>query len=131
MSSLNDQIAIADPRDRLAATLMALDETIRQARGRQRTANGERYADPDGNTVIKCLEMGAKLIADYHARALSSVESIGTLDRAQAIAELRAVLAAWEDPAVSDEQWVASRTQGLAPPEAKPRAGVVRGRKPR
>lgn len=131
MGSLTEQLSVHDPRDRLVEQLRALDATILSAKARQRSSGREVYADPDSTAVLKALEMGAKLIADYHARALSSVESIGTLDRAQAIAELKAVLAAWEDPAVSDEQWVASRTAGLSPPEAKPRSGVVRGRKPR
>jgi len=131
MGSLAEQLDVIDPRDRLVEQLRALDAAILAAKSRQRSSGREVYADPDSTAVLKALEMGAKLIADYHARALSSVESIGTLDRAQAIAELRAVLAAWEDPAVSDEQWVASRTAGVATPAVAPRAGVVRGRKPR
>jgi hypothetical protein len=125
---LTAQLALTDPRDRLTAQLSELDETIKAAKARTRWIQSQPYNDPDGNTVIKCLELGAKLVNDYHARTLSSVESIGTLDRAQAIAELEAVLAVWKDPAVSDEQWKASR-QAAPPVEVKPRAGVVRRKK--
>jgi hypothetical protein len=128
MSALAQQLAILDPRERLAQTLAELDATIERANKRSRFVQGERYTDPDGATAIKCIELASKLLADYHARTLSSVESIGTLDRAQAIAELEAVLAVWKDPAVSDEQWKASR-QAAQPVEVKPRAGVVRRKK--
>ncbi len=120
-----------DPRERLLATLERLEAMRTRATLRQRAWGSETYADPDTNAAVKCEELAARLIAEYQAQTMASVESIGTLDRAQAITELKAVLAAWEDPAVSDEQWVASRTAGLSPPEAKPRSGVVRGRKPR
>jgi len=117
------QMHESDPRQRLAATLQALDDAIQRANKRSRVANGAVYQDPDGATVIKCIEMAHKLLADYHQRALSNVDSITTLDRAAAIAELEAVLAVWRDPNVSDEAWRASRqpVQAVAPARAKRR----------
>jgi hypothetical protein len=98
------------------------------AEGRQRASGFGLYNDPDMLAILKAEDMATKLLSDYHKSTMSSVESIGTLDRAQAIAELEAVLAVWKDPAVSDEQWKASR-QAAQPVEVKPRAGVVRRKK--
>lgn len=123
--SLAAQITLYDPRDRLAATLAELDATIERANKRYRFVGGDKYLDPDGTTVCRCLEAGARLIAEYHASIAAPLESsAGT--RLEAIAELRGVLEAWE--AASDEQWLASR-QVHKPVELKPqRAGVKRGR---
>lgn len=128
-STFVQQLAMADPLSRLVATLERLEHMRARAVSRQRAWGSETYADPDTNAAVKCEELAARLMAEHWARTMASVESIGTLDRAQAIAELEAVLAAWKDPAVSDEQWRASRVGGLAAPEVKPRAGVVRRKK--
>lgn len=127
-ATLSAQLGIADPRERLSQQLLALDETIALAKGRFRVANGERYLDPDGHTVLKALELGAELVNGYHSRALSSAESITASDRKTAIAELRAVLEAWEDPSVTDEAWAASRRAPEAV-QVAPRAAVVRRKK--
>lgn len=120
MQSLVQLLAVTDPHARLVATLERLDETITAARNRVRVWSGCTYADPDTNAVGKLEEYAQGLVREYHAARASSVADIGALDRAAAIAELRAVLAVWEDPSVSDAQWLASRGVGT------PAATVVR-----
>lgn len=112
--SLLSQLALNDPHARLVAQLTQLDALYQRAASRERCSGSYNYADPDGQTMLKALAEGRALIREYHAARASSVADIGALDRAAAIAELRAVLAVWEDPSVSDAQWLASR--GIAAP---------------
>ena len=118
--SLAKQLDEHDPKERLRQLLQVLDRQISQC---------ELSNRPDGHAIAACVALGRKLLEEYHARAGAGVETVTTLDRAQAIAELRAVLAVWEDPAISDEAWLAART-GKAPAPASAGRGVIkRGRK--
>ena len=124
--SVIDRFALHDPRETLLAQLKALDAIIAAARGRQ--LNGSPH--PDGLTQLKAEARADELIAAYRATALMGADTIATLDRAKAIAELEAVLAVWKDPSVSDEAWLAART-GKAPAAKRAgRPGVKRGRTP-
>ena len=108
--SLLDQLKLNDAHARLVAQLTQLDSLYHRASTRERCSGSYTYADPDGQTMLKALAEGRALIREYHAARASSVADIGALDRAAAIAELRAVLAVWEDyEHVSDAQWLASR----------------------
>jgi hypothetical protein len=117
-----------DPRERIAAQLATLDAAIAAAAARQRGCNGEYYRDPDSNAIAKLLTLGAALVAEYHAHALTSAENVEATSRGAAIAELEAVLAVWRE--VSDEAWLAARLPQASAVAATQRNGVVRRRKP-
>jgi len=86
-----------------------------------------RYPDPDTHAVVKLEALAQQLLSEFHAKSLASVETIGTLNRAEAIAELEAVLAVWKDESVTDEQWLAARLGGNKEPvKARAKPGVVR-----
>lgn len=114
--SLLAQLTENDPHARLVAQLTALDAVYQRASVRERISGTISYPDPDGQTMLKALAEGRMLLREYHALRSSSVADIGAQDRQAAIAELRAVLAVWEDPSVSDEQWLASRGLGTKQP---------------
>ena len=123
---LADQLAIRDPLALLTARLTQLDKLIAGAEGR-RTSNGEPYPDTVGAATL--VKIGNALVDEYRSKTLAGADSIGTLDRAQAIAELEAVLAVWKDPSVSDEAWLAARTGKAMAPSTAGR-GVRKGRPP-
>lgn len=110
MRPLVDSIGLVDPLERLAATLERLDDAMTQARRRVRSSGGSGvYSDPDTLAIARLEATASKLVEDYHAQRRTHAADVTTLDRQAAIAELRAVLAVWEDPTVSDAQWLASR----------------------
>lgn len=119
------QAALSDPRARLIAALERLDSHMAAAKRRRSRWGGEVGEDPDTHGIAKLEELGKEYLREYWSQTLSSVDSIATLDRQQAIAELKAVLEAWEDPNVTDGQWLASR-RPVETPEVKPRPTVIR-----
>ena len=125
MSSFVDQLHMADPAARLAAALERLEGMHRAAMSRRIGYGAGEHANPDTHGAAKCVEMAQALIAEYHQRCMKGVESIATLDRAAAIAELEAVLAVWKNPDISDEQWRAHRAPTPVVAIA-PRNGVKR-----
>ena len=126
MTSFVQQLALKDPTSRLIAQLERLDAMRDRALGRKRAWGQEIYADPDTNAAVKCEELAARLVAEHTSVVCAGVDTITTLDRDEAIAQLRDVLRIWEDrESVSDEQWRASRAP--APVVAiAPRNGVKR-----
>jgi hypothetical protein len=128
MRTFREMLDVGDSRERLAAMLERLDRLVADASKRMRWSGSSPYPDPDTTAILKAEQLATQLLSDYHARTLTSVESIGTLDRAAAIAELEAVLAVWKDPSVTDAAWRAARTGALEAPVPVKRG---RGRPPK
>lgn len=107
MATLRAQLQLFDPHELLIAQLEQLDAIYARAASRERCSGQYNYSDPDGQTMLKALAEGRKLVAAYHEARASSLGDIEAQTRTEAIAELEAVLAAWRE--VSDETWLAAR----------------------
>jgi hypothetical protein len=108
-------LAITDPEARIVAELDRLDAIVEACRTKSRWVSGKLVSDPDSAGMVKAEDLAYRLIAAESERR--GVDRPGSADqtRAEAIAELRATLAVWEDPTITDEQWAASRWKPKPP----------------